>query len=193
MNSTFTCKNFVVCHLEEELLWSICRYEFQCLQMPYVLATKNPNMQQNHRLHKKWRKRRVLCTPPPFDKKGCLRLNRWISKKSLTLIPTVVRSILLRLLLMGPLRANPGGPPASVAWTPLTQGSPYQINKFEKKLFWDPPDFIYRFRIFKGFFQGWTADTATQPTLGHILSFFFEKSIKTFQIHSKSKNNQMFS
>ena len=46
----------------------------------------------------------------------------------------MVRSILLRLPLMGPLRANPGGPPASVAWTPLTQGSPHQIDGFQKKL-----------------------------------------------------------
>ena len=46
----------------------------------------------------------------------------------------MVRSTLLRLPLMGPLRAIPGGPPASVAWTPLTHGSPHQINGFDQKL-----------------------------------------------------------
>ena len=46
----------------------------------------------------------------------------------------MVRSTLLRLPLMGPLRAIPGGPPASMAWTPLTQGSPHQIDGFQKKL-----------------------------------------------------------
>ena len=46
----------------------------------------------------------------------------------------MVRSTLLQLPLMGPLQANPGGPPSSVAWTPLTQDFHHQINRFQKKL-----------------------------------------------------------
>ena len=49
-------------------------------------------------------------------------------------ITHMVRSTLLQLALMGPLRAIPGGPPASMAWTPLPQDSPHQINGFQKKL-----------------------------------------------------------
>ena len=94
----------------------------------------------------------------------------------------VVRSTLLRLPLMGPLRAIPGGPPASMAWTPLTQGSPHQINGFQKKLGWDPPHFVCRLRFFKRFFQGWTADTGPRPHLGSFWGDFLKNHMKTCQI-----------
>ena len=90
---------------------------------------------------------------------------------------------------MGPLRAIPGGPPGSVAWTPLTQSFTHSINRYYQKLFKDYPYFICRFRIFNRFFQGWTADIDTEPHLRSFWCHFFFRKIneKQFRMIQKAK------
>ena len=101
-----------------------------------------------------------------------------VVRSTLRRFPLMVRSTLLRLLLMGPLRANPGGPPASVAWTPFTQGFLYKINGFQKSLTLTLPIFDVDFRFSNDFSGVDRRYHHAGPIWVHFGVIFFRKIIE---------------